>query len=471
MSIPGNMRCPLEEAAQQLLRQPAVVTGDHIISYAQLNSAVWAAVDHLRAQGVRPHQRIGVLSPNSIDYVILLLALWRLGAAACLFNTRLPPQAVQQQMKRVKGQRLFSSLKFSSFLKSSVAEDRQWSYPDDQDTTILFTSGSSGEPKAVCHRFANHYYNAKGANEHIPITAGDRWLLSLPLFHVGGLGIVFRSLLGGGAIVIAPEKEKISQALRRYQLTHLSVVTTQLYWLLQDQNNAPLLRKLKAILLGGSPVPEPLIHQSVQHRLPVYTTYGLTEMASQVATSMPLTTEDPFPQAKILNYRQVRISPQGTILVRGETLFKGYVEGAHVRLPLTEEGWFETNDMGHLTSDGCLTVIGRRDNMFISGGENIQPEEIEQHLCQLEAIEEAVVVPVGHEEFGFRPIAFVKKKKEASVKKEEIVAHLQKYLPKFKIPDRLYDWPGHVKTRGMKMNRQYLTQLAQERKARLSLLA
>jgi len=188
-------------------------------------------------------------------------------------------------------------------------------------------------------------------------------------------------------------------------------------------------------------------------------------MSSQVAISQPVT--EKHPSAKILNYRKVKISKEGEILVKGETLFKGYLDTDNLNLPLDDEGWFHTGDLGCLTGEGQLQVSGRKDNMFISGGENIQPEEIERCLCQLEEIEKASVVPVENKEFGHRPVAFIKWTQNSTLNKEMITAFLQGHLPKFKIPEQFYIWPKGIVENEMKVRRSLLSQLVRDKDARL----
>ena len=161
--------------------------------------------------------------------------------------------------------------------------------------------------------------------------------------------------------------------------------------------------------MGGGPVPPSLVDEALARGLPLHTSYGLTEMASQVTTTPPgASLEELRTAGRVLPDREVSISERGEILVRGETLFAGYVEGEELDRPLDAEGWFHTGDLGELDEDGYLRVGGRVDNLFISGGENVQPEEIEEALCRLEGVDEAVVVPVPDEEFGARPVAFVR---------------------------------------------------------------
>jgi O-succinylbenzoic acid--CoA ligase len=157
-----------------------------------------------------------------------------------------------------------------------------------------------------------------------------------------------------------------------------------------------------------------------------------------------------------LHNREVSISESGEILVRGETLFAGYVEGEELDRPLDAEGWFHTRDLGEIDEGGYLRVGGRMDNLFISGGESVQPEEIEEALCRLDGIDEAVVVPVPDEEFGARPVAFVR---VAGWEPEELAQELEPLLPRFKIPISFHPWPERAR-RGMKVDRASLSELA-----------
>ena len=181
-------------------------------------------------------------------------------------------------------------------------------------------------------------------------------------------------------------------------------------------------------------------------------------MASQVTTTPPgASPEELHTSGQVLRGREVSISGEGEILVRGETLFAGYVEGGKLDLPLDTDGWFHTGDLGELDENGSLHVLGRRDNLFISGGENIQPEEIEEVLCRLDSIDEAVVVPVPDPEFGHRPVAFVR---TAGNGPGDLAPKLREFLPGFKIPTAFHPWPGNTH-RGIKPDRNTLRERAQ----------
>ncbi len=221
------------------------------------------------------------------------------------------------------------------------------------------------------------------------------------------------------------------------------------------------MQKLKAILLGGGAIPERLIEQCIALKLPIHVSYGSTEMSSQITTTaVDEAPEKLFTAGKLLPYRELKIATNGEILVRGETLFAGYVQGERLRLPLGENGWFGTGDIGELTEDGYLIVQGRKDHMFISGGENIHPEEIERELLKYPGIEEAVVVPVPDVEFGSRPVAFIRWQKAPGADIAPLTAHLRQNLSGLKIPIRFFNW-REEKGERIKPDRRALRQLAE----------
>lgn len=358
------------------------------------------------------------------DDITTFLELWQRGAVVGLLSPR-SPQA--ETKKRI------------SSLPSRLTNA----------ATVIFTSGSSGEAKAVVHSLENHYFNALGSNQNIPVEPGDRWLLSLPLYHVSGMGIVWRCMLGGGDIIF-PKKKDLSANISELGITHVSLVPTQLLRLLQKKSDIKVLRTLKCILLGGAPIPDDLLSKAKQLKLPVYMTYGLTEMASQVATS-----KKPFGPLQPLDHRELKIV-DNEILVRGKTLFLGYLKNGKLQKPFDKNGWFHTGDLGTFSKKEGLKILGRKDNMFISGGENIYPEEIEKALLNTGWFESAVIVPVKNIEFGFRPLAFIKPHKNQKLTAEKIIRQLKKTLPSFKVPQTYRDFPKEYTQRGMKPDRQAL---------------
>lgn len=457
--------CPIHQIAVKYPSRPAIIDEHQTVTYRELNERINVFKNLLHDPGVKPSARAGIFAERSVATIAILFALWRTKAIACVLNTQNPVQTIKTQLEEINAKFLITDN--TEILNSKILPIPKinlknfpsttyhlplttYHYSKTHPATIIFTSGSTGNPKAALHSFGNHYVNALGSNENIHISSSTRWLLSLPLYHVSGIGILFRTFLGGGTVVLPDRNKPLALMINHFQITHLSCVTTQLIQLMDSRIKYPT---LKHILIGGSPIPEKLIKKAIRKKLPVHISYGLTEMASQVATSACLLTSKP--QAGILKYRQVRISKKGEVLVKGPTLFQGYVTEKKIKKPFDAEGWFPTGDLGQMTQHRYLTILGRKDNLFISGGENIQPEEIEKYLKQIPGIEEAVVVPVKHKLFGFVPAAYIQWASSPKLPAQRITQILSQTLPKYKIPTQYLSWPKNVDV-GLKIDRQKL---------------
>ncbi len=473
------VQCMMHEAGRISRNRPALIADDIRIHYGELDLMVSSTAALLRAAGIAPGNRVAVYMESGWAYVTLIFALMRAGAVVCPMNTRLPLEPLKKQLQAIECSVLiarvsdqsrdaltgFTCLDPDGLVSRELAPGREdddaLKISLDQHASIIFSSGSTGDPKAVLHSYGNHYYNAYGANLNIRLRSDDCWLLSLPLYHVGGLGIVFRCVQSGAAMATMNVKDSLPEALARFPVTRLSVVPTQLRRLMRADVPEEARKRLKAVLVGGSSVTEDLLSEARAAGYPVAFTYGLSEMNSQVTACAPTT-----PRAKaatsgpVLRYRQVRIAEDGEILVKGETLFEGYVEGTTIRRPVDADGWFATGDVGQLDEEGYLTVTGRKDHMFISGGENIYPEEIERALLDLPGVEQAVVVAVPDDEYGERPVAFI----DGSEVGEEghMRAALAEFLPRFKIPDRIHPWPEDAAQEDMKPDRAWFRERARE---------
>ena len=468
-----DIRDPLRLAALASPDAPAIVHRDGILTYRELERRVSATARRLVDSGLERGSRVALYLPKDERYLMLLLAMLRAGIVTCPVSTRIPPQSVAPLLEKVscsavvtEDEKLSRSAGHVERLSPAAlvdgaasfgVEDTELVVDLDQAATIIFSSGSTGAPKAARHTFGNHYYSALGSNANIPLTRGDRWLHSLPLYHVGGLSIIFRCLLSHAAIVLPDPADSLGESIERYGATHISLVATQLRRLLAEKKVS--LEPLKAVLMGGGPIPEHLVEEAAARGVPIHTSYGLTEMSSQVTTTLSRATLDELrTSGRVLPHREISISDEGEILVRGETLFASYVENEEIVSPLDSDGWFHTRDLGELDESGYLRMKGRKDNLFISGGENVQPEEIEEALYSLAGLEEAVVVPVPDTEFGERPIAFVRTSNR-EVDPQSLKRELGTLLPRFKIPDSYHPWPEEAPT-AMKPDRRLFQRYA-----------
>ncbi|OQX36000.1 MAG: o-succinylbenzoate--CoA ligase [Oceanospirillales bacterium LUC14_002_19_P2] len=472
-------RCPLRHQAILSPDAVAVWFEKSRITFSELDDQVVDIQRQLITAGLQAGSHLAVVSGNSLTMLRLLLACLRSGIVFCPLNPRFPAAQLEEFIKSmdcdafyveerealeglsVSGVVRITQLDSSAIMPNhSTAEMQEIGLDAEGLCDLILTSGSSGKAKAAGHCYRNHYYSAVGSQAQIPLDGHDAWLLSLPLFHVGGYAIVIRCLLAGAAIVLAPDMVA-AQALNHFPVTHLSLVNTQLYRLLQTDQVSLKDTSIKVILMGGGYVSSDLVADVNTQGIRILTSYGLTESSSQACTGTPffldsqrLTSGQPLP------HRQVRISQQGEIQVRGEVLFKGYYQcGGQCNLPL-DEGWFATGNLGFFTDDGQLVVTGRRDNMFISGGENIQPEEIEKALLALPGVRQAIVVPVFDREFGQRPVAFV----DSNIPDDNLNclrSGLALRLVRFKMPERIYPWPAEAINGGLKVNRRFFYALAE----------
>jgi O-succinylbenzoic acid--CoA ligase len=447
----------LTDQAQRTPHAPALVTTGAEHTYAQLDRAVNTAAAHLYACGIQHGHRVAAVADTSLNTLLFLLACWRIGAVACPLSPRFPAALLDTCIADTGAQAMVSTEQLS---QPGPAAPPSVPRRPDRPAAVVFTSGSSGRPKAALLSYNNLLLNARRANANLPLAPGDSWLLSLPLYHVSGLGILFRCLAAGATIALDAPGTPLEHAVARFRPTHLSLVATQLQRLLDATapDAAPTASLCgtspKAILLGGGPTPETLLQRAIECHLPLYTSYGLTETASQMCTTLPGDSLEHLRTAgKPIDPASIRIDDTGIIWVGGPTRFLGYLADGSLVTPFDETGFFRTGDLGAWTQDGYLKVLGRSDNMFISGGENIQPEEIEACLLALPEVEMAVVVGIPHPAFGTVPIAFVKIFPGQPLDSPALQQALAAWLPRFKIPHRFLPWPDAQDDGQMKISR------------------
>ena len=407
----------------------------------------------LRGLGVLPGMRVAFHVPNSAAMVVTMLACWRIGAVVVPLSLRYTQTQLgaaiegmacdvlitQEMLERLCP---YQGDVFESVCLSDLDLDLS------HDATIVLTSGSTGQPKGVLHTLANHVASARASDEVLPFAEGDVWGVSLPMYHVGGLALIMRALLHGGGLLFAGKDW--SATLVQKTVTHLSVVPTQLATLLAQSDTAAALAQLKILLVGGAPCPQSLVHQAQALGVPIHITYGASEAGSQITT----TRYDPVGSGRALSHAEVRIAAGGEILVKAQSLCRGYVTQGVVTPLKDEQGWFHTGDLGSLDAQGHLFVLGRKDTQFISGGENIRPEEIEQAILTLPEVEQCVVVPVPDATYGQRPAAFVKGAASRAAMMDALGC-----LEKFKHPDHFFDWPKDL-VGSLKPNRPLMQDLA-----------
>jgi O-succinylbenzoic acid--CoA ligase len=278
------------------------------------------------------------------------------------------------------------------------------------------------------------------------LQAAARWLLCMPLYHVGGLSIVLRCCLYGTTVVLQVgfDLQVVSDALDRDAITLVSLVPTMLHRLLDLRSDAPFPESVCCVLLGGAAASAQLIERCLAGNIPIALTYGLTEACSQVATATPRQTRvKPGSVGKSLNSTKVQIvndtgellpqSEIGMILVSGDTVMAGYYGQPEATQEVLDDGWLRTGDLGYQDEDGDLWVVQRRTDLIVSGGENIYPAEIEAVLTAHPAIAAACVVGMEDPEWGQQVTALIETR-GAEVTEAEVLAYCREHLAGYKLP-------------------------------------
>jgi len=440
--------------------------------------------EKFKKSGILPGQKIAVLCRNSEEYAKLIIQIIFAEGVVVPVSPIMPVSKVHRILKSTgcskiivdenieyKDNEAIKSVPFQYFHKelskidlkkitNGFNIDKAFE-SGDKYASIFFTSGSTNASKAVLHSFNNHWYSAIGSNVNILFKTGDCWMAALPLSHVSGFSSIFKALAGKADIYIKPSGIAIDEALKtNNDITHISLIPSQLSELLSEKPATELLRKLKAILIGGAPASARLIEKSKTLGLNIYNSYGSTEMSSQITCTVKNESlKNLKTSGKLLKFREIKISSENEIMVKGKTLFAGYIKSDNKNnhelfKSIDKEGWFATNDLGFIDDEEYLHVIGRKDLMFVFNGENIFPEEIERELRDIKEIEDALVVPAGENDETQKPAAFLKMKNKLKPDYDAIEKSLLKKLECYKIPGIYFDWPEDLTKNLLKPDRE-----------------
>ncbi|WP_413494914.1 o-succinylbenzoate--CoA ligase [Shewanella baltica] len=450
---------PVHQAALAFPQQTAIKLAGQDIRYSELSQRVIALGQQLRTAGIAEGEPLACIAVNNLEMICLYWACIDIGAIFFPISPRFPLAQIQglideHQIRYVWRAEISDLQNCSQLALDFNRLSNELAQPIDvtRPANVILTSGSSGFPKAAVHCLANHIANAEGARSLIALEQGDAWLLSLPLFHIGGLAILNRCALVGATVVMPDQALSLSQQIDQDKLTHLSLVPAQLSKLLADTSSK--LKSIKALLLGGGAVSLDLLAELKQRNIASYTSYGMTEMGSQITTGLALSDGS---SGKLLPKRELKIE-DSVIWVRGECLFMGYLTPEGIQAGIDQEGWFYTRDRGEWDENGNLRILGRVDNMFICGGENIQPEEIEAALKQHPQIDDAIVFAIPDAQFGNLPAAIIRG--SLTHLTESIASELELFLAdkiaRFKRPRQYYVWPENHEQAGLKVNRKAL---------------
>lgn len=483
----------LQKQVNERPDRPAFYWQDEAWSFAEVAQEVkrWTAAFSLKIPN--NEKRVALFSRNSKEMYFSILALWELGKELVLLNTHLSLQELHYQLTDAKVNLVVVSTENLSFfteldqltvIEMIVADgiealvNADSIYQPNATASIMYTSGTTGNPKGVVQCFSNHLASALATQENMTITAEDCWLCPVPLFHISGLSIIIRQLVLGCSIHLYHkfDAKLVTNDLAKGRGTVISVVATMLQELLENYPKKGYSLNFKAMLLGGGPISPNALKKCESYGIPVIQSYGMTETCSQVVA---LSFEDAGIKIgsagkplmgmaiKIVNGQETRLQPNevGEILLKGKNVVHAYLNGEQWQtVKWTSDGWFKTGDMGYLDEEGYLYLVSRLSELIISGGENIYPSEIEHILQEFPGVKEVAVVGEADAKWGAVPVAYIVG--NATITMETINTFAKNYLAKYKLPKRIYLCHSLPKTASGKLAKHRLT--TREREAFLS---
>lgn len=439
--------------------------GAHELTFAQLAGQVDRMARQWVAAGIERGQRVAVLAITWPLTVVQLFTAMRLGCVLVPINVRLTVDEIDQQLGlaacdwllpygltdtlgelRGKGHKIANLDAQRNAAKKVKLPERDIDL--DEPLAIIHTSGTSGTPKGAVLTYGNFYQSAMASAYRLGVLPEDRWLCVLPLYHVGGLSILIRSVLYGTAVDLMESfnVDAVNKKLAEEPITLVSLVPTMLHRLLEARPQ-PWNDKLRLVLLGGAAPSAELLQRCHDEGIPVATTYGLTEAASQVATAGPeLARRKPGTVGKPLLFTQVKVVTEtgkqakpgdyGEILVSGPTVMQGYFNNPDATGKTLKNGWLHTGDIGYVDDNGDLFLVQRRTDLIVTGGENVYPAEVEAVLRGHPAVKEAAVIGLDHLEWGQQVAAVLVINDNETVSEGELIKYCRERLAGYKIPRR-----------------------------------
>ena len=399
------------------------------------------------ASGIKPKDRLIILLPNGIEIIETILACFEMGVIAVPISTKFTDIELIKIIKMINPVSIITNWELSSRVNNlgvsileveefpSIARICQVYKPINNIkktdvAAIILTSGTTDIPKAVQLTYENFEASCRNWDSFLTFNCEDQFLCCLPLHHIGGLAVIVRGLIYGFCINLAESfsANLIYELIKKYPISIVSLVPTMLEKIVNKKDGINCLLPLKAILLGGGPASDKLLDISFQNQLNLVKTYGMTETCSGIVglwiknnPGKKQFSGIPFPEV------QLKIKNE-EVYIKGPMVMKGYLNEAD------NVGFYNSQDIGWLDKNNNLFIKMRRKDLIVTGGENVNPKEIETVLLKINKVNDCVIIGVSDQEWGQRIIAYLSTIDNNKIDKKELINKLSKELSKYKLP-------------------------------------
>jgi fatty-acyl-CoA synthase len=484
----------------------AIIFNEKILTYLELNQRVNRLSQALLKLGLQPGDRVGIISRNNLEFLEVYFACAKTGLIFVPLNFRLAPPELAFQLMDSGLLVLFVDPEQQSLIEQSLPllsgdnplliffgqpsssgstfyealiQDHTVQEPASSEETvsrdaaqmIMYTSGTTGRPKGVLLSHQKTLFNTLNAQIFFDLCAQDTMLVVMPLFHSGALNIMsIPTLYAGGTIILRPRfiPQEFLGLIEQHKVTQSLLVPSMLKTLLKEarpENHD--LTSLRTLLVGGEPVSPDLMHQALDLGLPVRQIFGQTESSILLWVPSEKAREKAgagglpvfHGEVKVVNPEGQRVSPGeiGEIIVKGPIQMMGYWNAPEETRKIIKAGWLYTGDLGRIDEEGFVYVVDRKKDMYISGGENVYPAEVERALLTHPKIREAAVIGIPDEKWGSVGKAFLCLNKAETLNYEELVLFLKGRIASYKIPKSMEVFDELPKTASGKIKKKNLT--------------
>jgi O-succinylbenzoic acid--CoA ligase len=469
-------------------------TNDKNFTYKELNDEAEALAVFLNDHyAIKLDDIVGIALTDQTEFIRSVFALWKLGAIPLPLNLRLLKSELEFQLKHAGAKYFltdftdesdtakkfsFTNIKTIHYSKINFDSDyskslQAQSVDMNKIAVIIFTSGTTGKSKGAMLSFGNLFAHKKNSDLVLNQTSEDRWLTSLPFYHIGGFSIIIRALLSGASLILPSSlsHEDLYSSMMKFKPTLASLVSTQLSRFIEA--NIKPNTELRHILLGGGFISDELIISALKFGWKIIKVYGSTETCAFVTA---LNTEDsynkldsggkPVGSNKVFIYAEneklLPYGEPGEIVVESPSVAQGYINEPVSIDQKFKNNRYYTGDFGYLDSEGYLYIEARREDLIVTGGENVNPFEVELKISNHPSVKDVCVIGLDDSKWGHEIAAVISLKKNSQLTLEELKFYLKDKIAGFKIPRKLFIIDDLPKTSLGKIRRDKIKALIKE---------